>query len=46
MITKNTCEVGVHFNKENHVLSDFDFVVIEQICNIMLVTVIASMIVC
>ena len=35
MITKkNTCEVAVHFNKENHVLSDFDFVIIEQICNV------------
>ena len=34
MITKkNTCEVAIHFNKETHVLSDFDFVIIEQICN-------------
>ena len=30
---KNTCEVAIHFNKEAHVLSDFDFVIIEQICN-------------
>ena len=35
MITKkNTCEVAVHLNKENHVLSDFDFAIIEQICNV------------
>ena len=35
MITKkNTCEVAVHFNKENHVLSDFDCAIIEQICNV------------
>ena len=26
MITKkNTCEVAVRFNEENHILSDFDF---------------------
>ena len=30
---KNTCEVAIHFNKENHVLSDFGFVIIEQIRN-------------
>ena len=30
---KNTCEVAIHFNKEAIVLSDFDFVTIEQICN-------------
>ena len=30
---KNTCEVAIHFNKETHVLSDFGFVIIEQICN-------------
>ena len=35
MITKkNTCKVAVHFNKENHVLSDFDCAIIEQICNV------------
>ena len=29
MITKNTCEVAfaVRFNKENHILSDFDFAI-------------------
>ena len=30
---KNTCEVAIHFNKETHVLSDFVFVIIEQIGN-------------
>ena len=28
---KNTCEVAINVNKETHVLSDFNFVVIEQI---------------
>ena len=31
---KTTCEVTVHFNKEKHQFSDFEFIVIEQICNI------------
>ena len=31
---KTTCEVAVHLNKEKHRLSDFEFIVIEQICNI------------
>ena len=31
---KTTCEVAVHFNKEKHQLSGFEFIVIEQICNI------------
>ena len=31
---KTTCEVAVHFNEEKHQLSDFEFIVIEQICNI------------
>ena len=30
---KRTCEVVIHFNKEAHVLSDFEFFIIEQICN-------------
>lgn len=30
---KNTCEVAIHFNKETHVLSDFDFAIIEQVFN-------------
>ena len=35
MITKkNTCKIAIHFNKENHILSDFDFAIIEQICNV------------
>ena len=34
MLTKkNTCEVAIHFNKETHAISDFEFVVVEQICN-------------
>ena len=34
MSTKKTiCEVTVHFNKEKHQFSDFEFIVIEQICN-------------
>ena len=31
---KTTCEVAVHFNKEKRQLTDFEFIVIEQICNI------------
>ena len=31
---KTTCEVAVHFNKEERQISDFEFIVIEQICNI------------
>ena len=31
---KTTCEIAVHFNIEKHQLSDFEFIVIEQICNI------------
>ena len=31
---KTTCEVAVHLNKEKHQLSDFEFIVIEQIFNI------------
>ena len=34
IIKKTTCEVAVHFNKEKHQLFDFEFIVIEQICNI------------
>ena len=35
MLTKkNTCEVAIHFNKEKHVISDFEFVIVEQICNL------------
>ena len=30
---KTTCEVAVYFNKEKHQLSDFEFIVIKQICN-------------
>ena len=31
---KTTGEVAVHFNNEKHQLSDFEFILIEQICNI------------
>lgn len=30
---KNTCEIAIHFNRYDHVLSGFEFVIIEQICN-------------
>ena len=30
---KNTCEVATHFNKTFHILSDFNFTIIEQISN-------------
>ena len=30
---KNTCEVTIHFNREQHVLSNFNFIIIEEICN-------------
>lgn len=31
---KTTCELAVHFNKEEHHMSDIEFIVIEQICNV------------
>ena len=31
---KITSEVGVHFKKDEHQLSDFKFIVVEQICSI------------
>ena len=35
MITKKrTCEVAIHFNKEPHALQDFEFLIIEQLCNL------------
>ena len=35
MITKKrTCEVAIHFNKEPHTLKDFEFLIIEQLCNL------------
>ena len=30
---KRTCEVAIHFNKEPHALADFEFLIIEQLCN-------------
>jgi len=30
----SSCEVAIHFNREKHQLSYFEFIVIEQICNI------------
>ena len=35
MITKKcSCEVAIHFNKEPHTLTDFEFLIIEQLCNL------------
>ena len=31
---KNTCEAAIHFNKSSHILSDFSFIIIEQISNL------------
>ncbi len=31
---KNACEVATHFNKTFHVLSDFNFTIIEQSSNL------------
>ena len=32
---KRTCEVAIHFNKDlHHALADFEFVIIEQLCNL------------
>ena len=31
---KNTYEAAKHFNKSSHVLSDFSFIIIEQISNL------------
>ena len=34
IIKKTTCKLAVHFIKEEHLMSDFDFIVIERIiCN-------------
>ena len=34
MITnKNTCEAAIYFNKDQHEMSDFEFVIVEQILN-------------
>ena len=35
MITKKrACEVVIHFNKDPYVLADFEFLIIEQLCNL------------
>ena len=35
MITdKNTCEIAIHLNKDQHEMSDTDFVIIEHILNL------------
>ena len=35
MVTnKRSCEVAIHFNKEPHTLAHFEFVIIEQLCNL------------
>ena len=33
IINKTTCELAVHFNKEEHLMSDFGFIVSEEMCN-------------
>ena len=33
LATKTTCELAVHFNKEEHHMSDFEFIVIEKTMN-------------
>ena len=33
LTNKTTCELAVHFNKEEHHMSDFEFSVIEKIVN-------------
>ena len=43
MITnKNTCEVAIHFTKDYHKISDFEFVIIKQILNLILKIVLMS----
>ena len=35
MLTKkNTSEVAIHLNKEKYVISDFECVIVQQICNL------------
>jgi len=34
LTSKITCDLTGHFNKEEHQMSDFEFFVIEQICNV------------
>ena len=37
MITKKrTCGVAIHFSKDPHALKDFEFLIIEQLCNLSL----------
>ena len=33
LTNKSTCELAIHFNKEEHHMSDFEFIVIEKIVN-------------
>ena len=33
LTNKTTCELAVHFNKVEHQMSDFEFIVIEKIVN-------------
>ena len=33
LTSKNTCEVPIHFNREQYVLSNFNFTIIKEICN-------------
>ena len=39
---KNTCEVAIHFNKEKHFISEFEFVIVEQVCNLSEIIVLMS----
>ena len=32
--TKEHLFFAIHFNKEKHVISDFEFIIVEQICNL------------
>ena len=33
LTNKTTCKLAVHFNKVEHQMSDFEFIVIEKIVN-------------
>ena len=33
LTSKTTCELAVHFNRAEHQMSDFEFIVIEKVVN-------------
>ena len=33
LTNKTTCELAVHFNRVEHQMSDFEFIVIEKVVN-------------